>query len=267
MDNRVPYQKNRKGEVFALGLRFPNLEAAEKGVAAIIARREQAAQRILSARELRDGPTLPDPRSERERISDAQWSPKMARPKPVDDNPFRAVEDEEDLAPREAMRRKSEREWDEKKAVHLERTSPQRLAAIKEAEETLELLRYEAGATQAEVERAQNLVTQARVGDLAHYREMRATENEQRIARYGDEAAKAQAKIDQAQAEFAASQHRITKLRPQQQQQQQQQTQQPSNPANEFIRAGDKIVEWDGDKIVARHDPATCDATIIAQAQ
>lgn len=274
MDPRIPFTQNPSGQTFAMGQRYPSLEAAEKAVDEIIARREAIAGRPLSARELREGGIAhADPRSERERLADAQWQPKLPRAPKVDDNPFRQSEDDDDddISARERIRRKAEREWDAKKEREADRTSPQRLAAIKEATETLELLRYEPTATQREIDQAQRLLQQAEIGDLAHYRAMRDAINDSRIARYGDEATKAQERLAQAQAEYHASQQRINKLRPPQQE--------PSKPEPEPIRGfvkvdyseaaggGSVILEYQGDDVVARHDPASCDASIVAQAK
>ena len=112
---------------------------------------------------------------------------------------------------------------------------------------------------------------QARVGDLGHYREMREAITDLRVTKYGDEAAKAQATIAKAQAELAAMQQRMTELRPTEPEQQQTPVAGLSYLRVDYSEAaggGSTIIEFRGDERTGRQfDPATCDPSIVEQAE
>lgn len=208
MDNRVPTTSNAKGEVFAFGKRFPNLAAAERGVAEIIKRRETIAGRKLSAKELREGVAHRDDMDERAKVAAQQWQPTMPVEEAGEQNPFRKAR----LEPKEPRNRKelmakAERDYDaklEREAADADsKADPRRAKARATADELWEQVAFDPTATTSQLVAVEQLQRQAS-GDLAAYKTMNESIVASRQSAHDKQVAIAQAEAEQALARLNA---------------------------------------------------------------
>ena len=182
------------------GQRFTTREAAEKFRDERAAKLNKLAGRQLTDRELLTGPAKPDTRRAAQRAADENWKVVTGDEEvEPDDNPFRKSKERPAPNAREAIRRKSEAEWDarrERAEQQAERDAdPERQRAIKFAAEALERARYSSTSSYSDVVKAEQLLAQAKTGALEHFRVMADNIVAKEVDRYAEQRAAAEKRL------------------------------------------------------------------------
>ena len=171
-----PVKVSDRGEWFSIfGRRFAKYEDAITHRDSVIAARTKSLGRVPTTRELLTSPAKPDTRTASEKARDAAFQVVTGDEPEPDDNPYRK-KPPEPKSFREGVRRKYEAAWDQRAEAaeqQAERDAdPERQRAIAWAEAHLEKVAWSADTTQGDVVKAQQLLAQAKRGDLTHFRTM-----------------------------------------------------------------------------------------------
>lgn len=183
MDPRVQKITDKLGKVIVLGRTYANDAEAELKVPLHVAYLEKLAKRRLSAFELlQGGIDKIENRTSHEIIEDNRWTPIVNRP-PIDPNPWVANQTQVDavlasLSPKaetvkQFIRRATNEYQDKLDAAALEDAdAARRASAVAHANAHLEKMRFSVDATKADVVKAEQMLRQAKEGDVLAYRTM-----------------------------------------------------------------------------------------------
>ncbi|MBX3427585.1 MAG: hypothetical protein KF688_18035 [Pirellulales bacterium] len=218
---------NGKTYFSVFGRRFGTRDEAVKFADATVKRREQLAGRELDELTMRRGVEHPNDMDARARAAASNWRPFVVETKrevnPFDDVPESSVGDRDlDMArnARKRIYKQAKKDWADREPAPAD---PKRDAAIEWAEAHLERVMFDPSQPQSAVLAAEQMLRQAKEGDLGRFREMSEAATASLDAQQ-DERVKA------AQSEYDRALQRLQVLKPD-----------ASFEGSLFVKPGDKV--------------------------
>lgn len=238
------------------GKRFADHAKAVEYAEATVERRQQISGRDLDERALVRGVEHVDDMTPRQKIQSSEWRP-FVEPKPTE---FKFPEQSKPES-KKAFRARMEAQYQARMQGQQATSDPKRDKAIEHAESVLERVRFDGSQPASVVDLAERALRQAREGDLGHYKEMSAEIAGVLGKQHAERKQVAQSEYDRAhqRLEIMAGLKAFDVDPP---------TPAPKRDLTHvsYDDGTSAIIEWEGHKIVARHDPATCDPAILAAA-